>query len=83
MTDTAATMLRRWRVRILARSGAQRLAMGCSMFDDAKRIALAGLRAENPGKTDEDIKPLLFLRLYGQGFSAEKNARILARFRRA
>lgn len=82
MRDTGATVQKRWRELMLSKSGAERLAMGCDMFDDAKRIVLAGLRAQNPGKTDAEIKPLLFLRLYGQGFSLKKKDQIQAALRR-
>ncbi len=54
--------------------------MGCAMFDDAKRLVLAGLQARNPGITDREMKRLLFLRLYGLDFPAEVKNRIMASF---
>lgn len=72
-------MQERWRLALLSRPGAERLAMGCDMFDDAKRLALAGLRAQNPGTTDAELKGLLLVRLYGQGFAPETMSKILGR----
>lgn len=80
MSDTPASMQERWRRALLSKPGAERLAIGCDMFDDAKRLALAGLRAQNPGTTAAELKALLFVRLYGQELAQDRMAKILARF---
>lgn len=64
MRDTKPDLDRRHRELIMARSGVERLAMGCAMFDDAKAIAEAGLRAERPGLSEAELRRLLLMRLY-------------------
>ena len=66
MNDTSLKVERLLHDRFMAKSGEERLAMGCSMFDDAKAIVLAGLRAERPGMDDRECRAQLLLRLYGQ-----------------
>lgn len=80
MTDTTPKARRRFRELLLAKSPAQRLAMGCSMFDDAKQLALAGLRARNPGETPAQLKRRLFARIYAPDFSRDKLHRIADSF---
>ncbi len=62
MDDTApeiAALARRW---LLARPGAERLAMGCQMFEVARTLALASLP---PDLSDFEIKIRLCERVYG------------------
>ena len=47
---------------MLARPGAERLAMGCRMFEVARTLALASMP---PGLSDLEIKVRLCERLYG------------------
>lgn len=83
MNDTSLKVERLLRNLLMAKSGEERLAMGCSMFDDAKAIALAGLRAERPGMDDLDCRVQLLLRLYGQDLGEPRFNRVSARLRRA
>jgi hypothetical protein len=62
---------------LMARSGAERLRMGLDMFDSARRLVLAGLRAEGDG----DLRARLFLRTYGREFGDDERRRILRRLR--
>jgi hypothetical protein len=50
-------------------SGEQRLRMGCSMFDAAKRIACDSILASHPDITDAEMKREISLRFYGHEFS--------------
>lgn len=45
MSDTPPAFERLWRQMILERSGAERLKMGCAMFDASRALLRAGLRA--------------------------------------
>ncbi len=83
MTDTSPKVDRLLRQRFMARSGEERLAMGCSMFDDAKALALAGLRAERPGMDDRECRVQLLRRLYGRDQGESRFKRISARFGQA
>lgn len=62
MNDTSPEIERRFRQMIMARTGAERLVMGASMFDAARAIVLASLPKDLPG---EDLKQKLFERIYG------------------
>ena len=62
MNDTSPEIERRFRQMIMARSGAERLIMGASMFDAARAIVLASLPKDLP---EEDLKQKLFERIYG------------------
>ena len=78
MDDTSPAAARMLAKALLSLSGEERLKMGCSMFDDAKALALAGLRARNPGMSAPEIRKALFKRFYGGDFSSEKLAKIVA-----
>ncbi|MDQ3698983.1 MAG: hypothetical protein M3373_13330 [Gemmatimonadota bacterium] len=61
MKDTSAEVDRRFRELILARSPAERLRMGCRMFDAAREMVLASFpRNLSPDET----RRRLFARLY-------------------
>ena len=63
MNDTPPEIEKRVREMMLVRSGAERLIMGSSMFDTARRIVLASLPKD---LSDEELKHRLFERIYGQ-----------------
>ena len=71
--------IRIYRDLLLAKSGPERLRMGCEMFATAKAFALAGLREEG----DERLRERLFLRFYGHDFAPEERDRIVAAIRAA
>ena len=83
MNDTSLKMESLLRKLVMAKSGEERLAMGCAMFDDAKVIALAGLHAERSGMDEREHRVQLLMRLYGQEFGASRSARVCARLRSA
>lgn len=83
MNDTSLKVECLLRNLLMAKSDEERLAMGCSMFDDAKAIALAGLRAERPGMDDRECRVQLLLRLYGQDLGEPRFKRVSARLRQA
>ena len=60
------------------RSGEERLKMGCAMFDDAKKMMLSGISSEMPHASRQELKRVLFLRLYGEELGKEKAEQILS-----
>jgi hypothetical protein len=48
MNDTSPEMERKHREMILQRSGAERLKMGCSMFDAARALVVASVLEKEP-----------------------------------
>ncbi len=62
MNDTSPEIKRRFRQMIMARSGAERLIMGASMFDAARAMVLASLPKD---LSEDELKRRLFERIYG------------------
>ena len=78
MTDTSDAVADRYRRLLMARSGVERLTMGCDMFDTARRVARASFAASEPTA----IRVALFLRCYGADFDDSRRNRIVAFLRR-
>ncbi len=62
MNDTPPEIEKKVREMMMARSGAERMIMGASMFDAARAMVLASLPKDLP---EEEIKRRLFERIYG------------------
>ncbi len=78
MTDTGPEVARRYRELLLARSGGERLRIGCSMHATAQALVRASVLARNPRASPADLRRALFLRFYGHEFDAETRDRIAA-----
>ena len=81
MNDTSPDVAAEIDALMAQRSGSDRVRMASEMFDLAKRLAAAGIRAENPTIGDEELRVRLFERLYGDDFSEQARARIAATLR--
>lgn len=68
MNDTAPNIAAIVRERLLARSGAERVAMGSRMFDVARAIALASFPSD---LSEIETKARLCERLYGEEVDVE------------
>lgn len=77
MNDTNSVMASQFRKLIMAKSREERLIMGCSMFDTAKRIVKDSILNQNPRITPQRIKKEIFLRFYGMEFNKSEKERIL------
>ena len=77
MNDTSPEMEQCFREMLMARSGEERLTMGCSMHATAKALVRAAILQNNPDATPKQIRHDLFLRFYGQDFDAATRERIL------
>lgn len=78
MRDTPPEVEERFRAMLLARSGEDRLKMGCSMHTFAQQIVRASVLARTPQSTVADLRRAMFLRFYGRDFDAQTSERILA-----
>jgi hypothetical protein len=78
VTDTPADVQARVDALMRQRSGSDRVRMMSDMFDFAKALALANLRAGHPGATAAELRVLLFDRLYGSEIAAAQRATIVA-----
>lgn len=82
MKDTSPSVEARYRAMLLALSPAERLAMATRMFQTAKALAIAGIRAEHGDLSPDELREKLFLRFYGQDFTESEQAKILAHLRK-
>jgi hypothetical protein len=64
---------------LLARSGSERLKMGCSMGATARALIRASVLAHDPHASPADLRRAIFLRFYGHEFDTVARERILAR----
>ena len=63
MNDTSPEIEEKFHEMLMARSGAERVVMGASMFDTARAIVLASLPKDLP---EDELKRRLFERIYGE-----------------
>jgi hypothetical protein len=68
MNDTPPEIAARMREMLMARSGAERVRMGCEMFDAARAMALASFP---PGLPEIEVKRRLCERFYGNEVDVE------------
>ena len=76
--DTQPAGARTYRDLLLRRSGEERLKMGCSMHATARTLVRASVLAADPLASPAAVRRALFLRFYGQEFSADARQKILA-----
>ena len=67
---------------LMERSGAERLKMGCSMFDTARALMRAGFGEDLGTDRSPALRVWLFERTYGRDFDPATAARIIADLRR-
>lgn len=81
MIDTPPDVVGRVRDLYQQRSPDERVRMACSMFDAAKALAEAGIRAASPGISESDVRIRVFDRFYGQDISPADHPAIYERIR--
>jgi len=72
-TDTPPEVDERYRRMLLARSPAERVRMACRMFATGRTLMKAGLGAQDEPSERREV----FLRLYGDDFTAPQREAIL------
>jgi len=81
MNDTSPDVEARLRDLFMQRSGNDRVRMVSEMFDLARALVVAGIKAEWPDVTPQELRVKIFERMYGDDFDADARARIIARLR--
>lgn len=76
--DTSPEIAERYRRMLMARSGDERVQMGCDMLDAAIEMFFSTLP---PGLPECERRAQLFLRFYGREFSEVERDRIAAQIR--
>lgn len=81
MSDTSPEAMRALSTLFARRSGSDRVRMACEMFDLARRLAVADLKALEPAISDERLRECLLHRFYGEDLSEEDRKRIILTWR--
>ena len=66
MKDTTPEAEAEFRRRVMAKSPEERLKMACDMFSTAKKIAEAGILAEEGPLEKDELRRRLYERIYGE-----------------
>jgi len=75
--DTSPEIEKQFIAMMMERSGQERLKMGFSMFNLARKQALASISRNIPMASEEEIRKELFSRFYAEDFSPEDQEKIL------
>lgn len=78
MKDASPEIEHRFRTMLLARSGEERLKMGCSMHQFAQTMVRASVLAKHPQATPAELRRAVFLRFYGQELSPDRCQTVLS-----
>lgn len=79
MNDTSPSVEDIFLKMMMKKSGQERMMMGFSMFEMARRQVVASVKMNNPDADVKDIRRGIFLRFYGQDFSPEEREKILSK----
>lgn len=79
MNDTTPRAEAEYRQLLLAKSNAERLELGCSLFDASRALVVAGLTAQYHPANKTELMKHVFIRTYGRDLTDEQQRRFLAR----
>ena len=82
MTDTPPEVEARLDALFAQRSGSDRVRMVCEMFDFARALVTADIRARHPEISAAELRVQIFERMYDDDVDPETRARVIARLRR-
>lgn len=77
MKDTTPEIESRFIDMMMSKSGVERMMMGFSMFETARRQVIASIKGERPDINERDLRRQLFLRFYGQEFDEHEREKII------
>jgi hypothetical protein len=83
MNDTPAEVRATFRALVMKRSEGERAMMAFEMFDMARVLMTANLRAQHPEMAESELRAQLFERTYGGDFDDADRRRIVGRIRSA
>jgi hypothetical protein len=81
LTDTPPDIAATFAALLRKRSEGERAMMAFEMFDLARALATADIRARHPEISETDLRVRIFERTYGSDFDANDRARISAHIR--
>ena len=77
MDNTSAKIEQRYKEMILYRSPLERLKMASRMYDSGKKLVISGILKGVPHLDTSRVRAQLFLRMYGDDFTAAERERII------
>lgn len=81
MNDTPPAVRAVFTTLVMQRSASERAMMAFEMFDLARTLMTADIRARHPGISDAELRVQIFERTYGSDFDEADRARIARRIR--
>ena len=81
MNDTPPDVAAAFTALLMQRSEGERAMMAFEMFDLARTLMTADIRAHYPGITDSELRVKIFERTYGSDFTEDDRSRIAQRIR--
>ena len=82
MRDTSPEIEKQFITMMMERSGQERLKMGFSMFNLARKQVVASIKMNKPNADMKEIRKGIFLRFYGQDFPPETQEKIFRQIER-
>ena len=77
MKDTHPVIAERIKALMRKKSGEERLMMGFSMFETAKKIVVSSIFSKSNKLSPADLRKAIFLRFYGNDLSLDIKKRVL------
>jgi hypothetical protein len=77
MDDTPTKRKQRYNEILLSKSPLERLRMASRMYDSVKKLAISGILKERQHLDTSRLRGELFLRIYGNDFSATDREQII------
>ena len=81
MIDTPPDLRAAFTALFMRRSHDERAMMTFEMFDMARALMIADIRAHHPGITESELRVQIFERTYGRDFDEADRTRITQRIR--
>lgn len=81
LNDTPPDVRAAFMALLMQRSDGERAIMAFEMFDLARALMTANIRAHRPGITESELRVQLFERTYGGDFEESERTRIARRIR--
>ena len=78
MNDTHPKMAKKFREMMAAKTGSERLVMGCDMHETSKKIVESAILHEYPQADRAFLRKQIFLRFYGHEFSEQQREKIIS-----
>jgi len=77
MKDTHPKIVEKFEEMLSAKTGQERLMMGCSMFEMSKRLVVSSILQQNPHASPSFLRREVFLRFYGHEFDSKTVEKIV------